>query len=223
MILLMLQIVHPVGLRERKKVETRRAIAAAALQLALEMGPGSVTVDLIADAAGVSPRTVFNYFGTKDEAILGLSPQSRSETAKLLRARPVEEPPLESLEIVMRERLTAVDETGRYWRDRAELVRRFPELYPAHVASQAALEEELTAVVAERIDVDPTVELYPRLVVATAFAALRVALMMPTGPGSGADCNNGAVGSSLGQNLEAAFNRLRNGLSRASDKRLVVQ
>lgn len=193
---------HPTGLREIKKTETRRAIAAAALELALETGPANVTVDDIAAAAHVSPRTVFNYFGTKDEAILGLSPQSRSETVELVRARPVDEPPLESLQVVMRERMTTVDETGRYWRGRAELVRTFPELYPAHIASQAALEEELTAVVAERAGLDPNVDLYPRLVVATALAALRVALMIPIGPGA-----------SLGENLDCAFDLLRNGLT----------
>ena len=57
------------GLRERKKAETRQAIADAALALALERGPGDVTVDDIAAAAGVSARTVFNYFARKEDLI----------------------------------------------------------------------------------------------------------------------------------------------------------
>lgn len=56
----------PTGLRERKKAETRQALAEAALALAVERGPAAVTVDDIADAAGVSARTVFNYFPTKE-------------------------------------------------------------------------------------------------------------------------------------------------------------
>lgn len=192
--------VHQTGLRERKKIATRRSIAAVALDLALRDGPDQVTVDDIAAAAEVSPRTVFNYFGTKDEAILGLSPESRAETVEMVRSRPLDEPPLESLRTVLRERLTAVDDTGRYWRARAELVRRFPELHRAYVASQIALEAELVSVVAERMDLDPGVDIYPGLVVAAAFAALRVALSGPAG------------GAGLGDNLARAFELLEKGL-----------
>lgn len=208
-----------VGLRERKKIETRRAIAAVALELALERGPGDVTVDDIADAAGVSPRTVFNYFGTKDEAILGLSPESRAETIELVRARPVDEHPVESLKVVLRERLTTMDDSGRYWRTRADLVRRFPELYPAHVASQAALEAELTTVIAERLGMDPALDMYPGLVVATAFAALRIALVRSVGVSADLADDGAATGGTEGRallsdNLDAAFELLEQGLRR---------
>src|SRR5687768_8989636 len=58
-----------VGRRERKKLETRRALAHAALHLAAEKGPDQVTIEEIADAADVSVRTFFNYFSSKEEAI----------------------------------------------------------------------------------------------------------------------------------------------------------
>lgn len=224
------------GLRERKKIATRRAIAAVALELAHRDGPEHVTVDDIAAAADVSPRTIFNYFGTKDEAILGASPESRSETIEMVRARPVGEPPLESLKAVLLERLTTMDETGLYWRSRAELVRRFPALQPAYVASQVALETELISVVAERMDLDPAVDMYPALVVAVAFAALRVALARPgmaavdgarvldedtlsedTPGGRGiADLAPRVV---LGHNLSAAFGLIEWGLGTAEPRR----
>lgn len=199
---------NEVGLRERKKIATRRAIAAVALELALRDGPDRVTVDDIAEAADVSARTVFNYFGTKDEAILGLSPEARSETVEMVRSRPLDEAPLQSLKAVLYERITTVDETGDYWRARAELVRKFPELHPAHVASQSALEADLTSVIAEQTGLDPDVDMYPRLVVATAFAALRVSF---TGPATGRD-----AGETLGVNLDAAFDLVAAGLCRPS-------
>ena len=55
------------GLRERKKQETRLQIADAARRLFLERGFEAATMTDIAEAAGVSPATVFNYFPTKED------------------------------------------------------------------------------------------------------------------------------------------------------------
>ena len=61
------------GLRETKKARTRAALARAALELAAEEGLQGTTVDAIAARADVSPRTFFNYFDSKDEAVVHLS------------------------------------------------------------------------------------------------------------------------------------------------------
>src|SRR6476619_2608902 len=59
-------------LRERKKAETWTALHDAAASLALQRGVEQTTVEAIAESAGVSPRTFFNYFRAKEDAILGL-------------------------------------------------------------------------------------------------------------------------------------------------------
>lgn len=79
------------GLRERKRLATRRAIQHAVLTLSLKAGidkAGSdkagidkVTVEDISRAAGISPRTFFNYFPSKDAALLGDAPDLASEEA----------------------------------------------------------------------------------------------------------------------------------------------
>jgi len=62
------------GLRERKRIATRRAIELAVLQLTAEHGFDRVTINDIARVAGISPRTFFNYCATKDEALVGDMP-----------------------------------------------------------------------------------------------------------------------------------------------------
>jgi AcrR family transcriptional regulator len=57
--------------RRRSRAETAGAIERAAIALVLERGFDGVTVDMICEAAGVSQRTFFNYFKTKDAALLG--------------------------------------------------------------------------------------------------------------------------------------------------------
>lgn len=62
---------EPEGLRERKKRERGQALRQAALDLALENGYANVTVEDICERCGVSRRTFFNYFSSKEEALLG--------------------------------------------------------------------------------------------------------------------------------------------------------
>ncbi|HSP52960.1 MAG TPA: TetR/AcrR family transcriptional regulator [Cryobacterium sp.] len=59
------------GLRERKRLATRRAIQRAVLTLSCDRGIEKVTVEDISRLADVSPRTFFNYFSSKDAALVG--------------------------------------------------------------------------------------------------------------------------------------------------------
>ncbi|WP_051570699.1 TetR/AcrR family transcriptional regulator [Cryptosporangium arvum] len=60
------------SLRERRRLATAAEIEAAALELFACGGSEHTTVDDIAAAAGVSPRTFFRYFPTKEDAVLGV-------------------------------------------------------------------------------------------------------------------------------------------------------
>ena len=67
------------GLRERKKRARRAALIDAAQELVAEHGLDAVTVEMISAEAGVSARTFFNYFETKDDAVLGAEDVGLSE------------------------------------------------------------------------------------------------------------------------------------------------
>ena len=62
------------GRRDRKKHATRQALRDAALQLVTERGFANVTVEDIAEAVDVATRTFFNYFPSKEAAVIGADP-----------------------------------------------------------------------------------------------------------------------------------------------------
>src|SRR5580765_1196284 len=81
-----------VGLRERKRRETRLALNQAAIRLSMQRGWENVTVDDIAAAANVSPRTFRNYFSTRAEAVAAGHLERLLRIADEFRARPRTEP-----------------------------------------------------------------------------------------------------------------------------------
>src|SRR6058998_2688919 len=75
------------GLREFKKQRTRQAIADAAMRLFVERGFDHVTVAEVAEAAGVSDKTVFNYFPTKEDLFYDEVPAREEALRQAIRGR----------------------------------------------------------------------------------------------------------------------------------------
>lgn len=76
-----------IGLRERKKARTRRAIADAAARLFAERGYEQVAVSDVAREAEVSEQTVYNYFQSKEQLVTDLDQQIQDELCRLIRTR----------------------------------------------------------------------------------------------------------------------------------------
>jgi len=85
------------GLRERKKLRTRTRLIDAALELSERQGYERTTVEQIADAVEVSPRTFARYFPTKDAAILAPIDLLTEAINAELEHVPAGIPPLEAL------------------------------------------------------------------------------------------------------------------------------
>src|SRR3954454_9689712 len=75
------------GLRERKKRAARQAIAATARKLFCQGGFDAVTVAEVAAAAGVSEKTVFNYFPTKEDLFFDEADARRAALVACVRDR----------------------------------------------------------------------------------------------------------------------------------------
>jgi AcrR family transcriptional regulator len=164
------------GLRERKKAETHQALAKAALGLADRLGPERVTVEAIADAAGVSPRTFFNYFSSKEDAIVGIAPAQSSALLADLLSCPDDEPPLDALRAVVLAAAERLQAGGDDWVIRHRLIQKHHSLAVTRAAWFAEVERRMADEIARRTGLDPGLDVYPALVVSATIGALRVAI-----------------------------------------------
>lgn len=167
--------VTDLGLRERKKQETRRALVLAALSLVEARGLDEVTVDAIAEEAGVSPRTFFNHFASKEDAVLGVRADEMEALRDELAGRPATEAPLEALRNTFLDLAGRIDRDPEEWACRLALVEADPRLHDRFAGTFARFERSLREVMAGRLDVPPD-HGYPELVVASGLVAARVAM-----------------------------------------------
>ncbi|ADB35480.1 transcriptional regulator, TetR family [Kribbella flavida DSM 17836] len=163
------------GRRERKKRETRAALAAAALRLALEKGPDNVTVEEISEAADVSARTFFNYFSHKEHAILGRDPEHLERALSQVRNAPPGQSPLAILRLLASEALADLEDKDGIASQRVGLIMRTPTLLSHFVILGVEDERELAAALAERMG-GPAASVRAKLIVGVVSTAVRVAM-----------------------------------------------
>ncbi len=190
------------GLRERKKRETRRAINGAALDLVEEKGFGAVTTEEIAARAGVSARTFFNYFPSKEAAVIGATADELESYATQLDEVRDGESSIDALRRILAGMLApaSIDRGLRVRRRRILLGE--PALAPALVGNNIRIENALTAALERRLGLAPGSSLEPRITVAVAIAAVRACIEHQQHGGSG----------DLDSNIDAAFARIAVGL-----------
>ncbi|GAA2874883.1 TetR/AcrR family transcriptional regulator [Nonomuraea rubra] len=159
-----------VGLRERKKAETRQAVHEAALRLVVEHGLDAVTVEAIADAANISRRTFSNYFSGKEDALLYGEEQRILALVEQVRAQPAGFTAWQALRASIEDLHQELGEPQREWSLRARLAKRHPSLLARQLANHAGLERDLADAVADRPTTVP-----PRVLAAAFLVGLRVA------------------------------------------------
>jgi AcrR family transcriptional regulator len=163
------------GLRERRKKLTAAELEAAALRLFGERGFDSVTVDDIAAEADVSRRTFFRYFASKEDVLLADHFAQLARLREAMAARPPDETILTALRNAILSMTEDFEDRKEMVILRGRIMRGTPSLQARSLVHQRAWEEAMQEMVASRLGVDPTVDLRPGVVAATALAAMRVA------------------------------------------------
>jgi len=198
------------SLRERKKLATRRALRRAAFELVTERGFAHVTVEDIAAAADVSPRTFFNYFPTKEAALFGADPDRITALRERVARLAPGEPALAALRLVMvddaraaADELTDLGGDPAGWLSRMKSAHTDPQLRAARAAQMAMTERAIAEGIAERLGTDPERDPYPGLLAATAAGVFRASISFWAGTG-------GTV--PLERLIDQAFGALADGL-----------
>ena len=139
------------GLRERKKQQTRDAIARAALRLFAERGYDETTLAEIAEAADVAPRTIFAYFESKEDILFSEESGYLVELRRMLDERPAGTTTVDALREFVR-CMKSPDEDDKL---RKKVIMANPALQMKMRARHVQLEPMLAESIARDLGTDP--------------------------------------------------------------------
>ncbi|MET4583663.1 AcrR family transcriptional regulator [Conyzicola nivalis] len=205
----MITDVPELGLRERKRLATRRAIQFAVLELVAERGLENVTVDEISRVADISPRTFFNYFTSKEDALIG-DPPTLPDDARVdefVAAGPHSDI-LSGLGDMLATSGESVPDDLDLLKLRRSLMKQHPQLFALRMATMRTFEDQLDVVVSRRLAADEPALLddpaelaqRSRLITFVAFGVMRHAWSCWADSGGGP--------TELGARLRTSFEQL---------------
>jgi AcrR family transcriptional regulator len=172
--------VSDVGLRERRRERTHEELRLAALGLFAEHGIEATTIEMIAEAVDISPRTFFRYFASKEDALFGDSATSSRRRHELMAAALQQQAGSASPGAMLRAALSDIAAT--YEPQRAQLLMRkqvisaTPSLQGRAVQRRQSWEAAAVEGLAARFGDDEATRVSLRVTVAAATAGLQVAI-----------------------------------------------
>jgi AcrR family transcriptional regulator len=141
------------GLRESKKLQTRQAIAATAMRLFVTRGFDHVTVGEIAREAGVSEKTVFNYFPTKEDIFFDEVPERLEALSDAVRARRSGQSLLEAMHELHAKQCGRLASPG--FAHFARVIEESPALQAKEIEVMAQYTDHLAAAIREELGIRP--------------------------------------------------------------------
>jgi AcrR family transcriptional regulator len=178
------------GLRERKKQQTREALARAGMELFVERGYDATTLAEIAEAAGVSTRTIFAYFPSKEDILFASFQTMREALVRALAERPDGQDALTTLRdfIVFGHTKSELD------RELDRIIGSDETLRSHKRARISQLQELLVAAIADDLDAGPD-DFRAQVAAASLTAAFEV--LERRGPGSTVSYTNEEVAAAI--------------------------
>jgi len=163
----------PVDIGERKRRAIRGELSEVALRLLTDRQFDSLTIDEIAAEAGVSRRTFFRYFTSKEDVVFAFLDQWAVRLAADIIARPADEDPVAAVQNSFRQLTAAYD-------DRAlalvRLVRETPSLQQQERINREHLRISVVNALATRLGLDAQRDMRPQILATIAFAPLDAAM-----------------------------------------------
>lgn len=171
------------SLRNRKRAATRLAIRRAAIELGLEHGYEHVTIDMICAACKVSPRTFFNYFGSKEGVYASPSRAIPNEQQRQAFVESSKSGVFDDLFSMIADSFVVVDSNLDLFQARHQLIHQTPELLHKEKSRISEVEEVYVGYVLERYHFQgrsetetPDLADEARLVVSLVSGAMRFAM-----------------------------------------------
>jgi AcrR family transcriptional regulator len=147
------------GLRERKKRRTRQQISDVATSLFVVRGFDHVKVSQIAEIVGVSEKTVYNYFPTKESLVFDRADEGIARVVEALRERQPGESPTKAMLRALSDDMDDLEDLPEllyvFFPMFAEMVAATPSLRAARLDLQNRLVEVATEELAALADIDP--------------------------------------------------------------------
>ena len=164
------------SLLRRRQDQLRREVEHAALALFAQRGYEAVTVEEIAAAAGISARTFYRHFPTKEEVLVGELRRAINSIAGYIEARPPKEPVVATLRRAILSQVR--DDDREAFADWAKVISSDPLLFARVSGIAAAHRRVITELLAARLGVDPATHLQPGVIAASMLAAAEHALRL---------------------------------------------
>jgi AcrR family transcriptional regulator len=192
------------GIQERKREAVRAHLAEVALELLADRDFDAVTVGEISVAAGVSRRTFFRYFASKEDVILGFLDQLGDRLCERIVSMPPEVTPVAAVHAALLPHVVAYSADATRAMRLVRQLQQSPSLRARELESRDQLREKVAGAIGRRLELDRHADPRPRLLAGVALVPFDVAIT---------SWLEGRAGEDVGVILKQAISSLNQELS----------